>query len=134
MKETDIQYYIAIAKEAAKRSKASRLQVGAVLVNENHINAVGYNGTPSGWSNICEIDDKTVPEVIHGEMNALFKFVNEGISTKGCSLFLTHSPCLDCAKALYLAGVSNIYYVDEYRSLDGIDFLRKGGCQVKKIG
>ena len=134
----DIETYMWLAQRASSRSKAERLKVGAVLVNPNRIMAFGYNGTPSGWDNCCEIAHEdgsliTKPETIHAELNALFKFVTEGISTKGCSLFLTHSPCLPCAQSLFLSQLHQVYYHEDYRSDAGVHFLRKAGINVTKV-
>ena len=135
--DQDIEYYLQVAKLTALRSRAKRLKVGAVLVNSDRVMAVGYNGTPAGWDNECELHTPTglitKPEVIHGELNALFKFVNNGISTTGTTMFLTHSPCIDCARALYLAKLHAIYYLVDYRSGDGVEFLRKAGISVEQL-
>ena len=134
MSPADIQTYIDMAKAVSQRSHATRLQVGAILVNSDRIMSIGYNGTPAGWENRCEDEHlNTLPEVIHAEMNCLFKFVQNGISTKDTTMFVTHSPCLECAKPLYLAGISRVYYVDEYRSTSGVDFLRKANIEVVKL-
>lgn len=132
LSRNEIDYYVEVAKVTSKRSRAVRLKVGAVLVSENKIMGIGYNGTPPGWDNACEVPDgsATKPEVIHAEMNCLFKFLNNGIPTKGSTMFLTHSPCLDCAKALFLANVSTVYYVEDYRSRDGVEFLLKANVRV----
>jgi dCMP deaminase len=136
--EAEILYYHDIAQRTAERSKARRLQVGAVLVSTDRIMGIGYNGTPEGWDNNCEDELAdgslvTKPEVIHAEQNALFKFLANGVSAKGATMFLTLAPCVECAKSLYLAQIAGVYYAEEYRSTAGPDFLRKGGIPVTKL-
>lgn len=134
MKDKDVLLYSFFAKEAAKRSHAKRLKVGAVLVNEEDVMVIGYNGTPKDWDNNCETEQNTTkPEVIHAEMNAMFKFMRSGLSTENTTLFMTHSPCIECAKAIHLAKVKVLYYFQEYRSLEGMDFLKKSGVTIIKI-
>ncbi len=134
MKPDDITLYMDFAERAAKRSKANRLKVGAVLVSPDDVMAMGYNGTPKGWCNDCEDENgNTKPEVIHAEINGLFKFLRNGISTKGASMFITHSPCTECAKAIHLSGVSNLYYRHVYRSVAGIDLLKKMNVEVVQL-
>lgn len=133
MKPADIEAYLDDAIRTAQRSKANRLKVGAVLVNPQHIVAKGYNGTPPGWDNACEdADNNTKPETIHAEMNALAKFANEGISIKGSTMFISHCPCMPCATSMWLFGVKRVYYCEDYRSTDGIEFLKKAGVEVIK--
>lgn len=128
----DTEMYMEYARQAASRSYASRLKVGAVLVNRDII-AMGYNGTPRGWDNCCEDDcGNTKPEVIHAEKNAIFKFVQSGISTVGGTLYQTHSPCGPCAQDIALSGIVRVVYENEYRCRDGIDFLVKSGIVVEK--
>ncbi len=136
--QDDIDFYMDVARRAAERSKAVRLKVGAVVVSTDRVMAVGYNGTPKGWDNCCEttLDDGslvTKPEVIHAEMNALFKFLNNGVSTKGATMFMTLSPCIECAKALHLANLTAVYYLEDYRTQAGVEFLRRNGCEVRKL-
>lgn len=139
MKQKDLEFYASVALRAAERSQAERSKVGAVVVNDDHIMATGYNGTPAGWDNCCEIKTEdmsysiTKSEVIHAELNALFKFIRSGLSAKDTTMFITLSPCLECAKSIHLAGVKKVYYLDEYRLKDGIDFLTKAGIQVEKL-
>ncbi len=134
----ELLYYLDVARLTAKRSHAVRCKVGAVLVSTDRVMAVGYNGTPAGWDNCCEnvLEDGslvTKPEVIHAEMNALFKCLNNGISTKGASMFMTLAPCIECAKAMHLANIAGVYYLDEYRSTAGADFLRRVGIPVERL-
>lgn len=116
-------------------SYAKRLQVGAVIVKGNQTIGTGYNGMPTDWENNCEIEKEdgtlvTKPEVLHSEMNALMKVAQSTESTKDATLFCTHAPCIDCAKAIYQAGISTVYYKETYRSEDGLNFLRKSGINV----
>ena len=128
------------AERFAQLSSAVRLQVGAVVVKDNRIISIGYNGTPSGWDNLCEdlvqlSDDtlvtKTKAEVIHAEANAISKLARSNESGVGSSMFITHAPCVDCAKLIYGAGINTVYYRDSYRNDDGIDFLQKCNVDVK---
>jgi dCMP deaminase len=151
MKQKFIDYYMDIAERTAKLSYAKRLQVGSVIVKEHKILATGYNGMPTGWENVCEYEEeilvsdlekgtriektgllKTKPEVLHSEMNSLMKVSKSTESSEGSTLFCTHSPCLDCAKAIYQAGIKVIYYKNSYRSEDGLNFLRTCGVDVHK--
>lgn len=141
MKQKFVDYFMDIADLTAALSYAKRLQVGAVIVKGNQIIGTGYNGTPSGWDNICEytLEDaagydtgKTKPEVIHAESNALMKVARSTESSEGSILFCTHAPCIDCAKLIYQAGIKTVYYKDTYRSEDGINFLVKSGVNLIK--
>ena len=135
-----------VAEETSALSYAKRLQVGCVIVKDRRILSIGYNGTPSGWDNCCEhtLHDrmgydtgKTKPEVLHAESNALMKLCQSNESSTGSTAFVTHAPCMDCAKLLYQAGIAEVIYRDEYRSIDGVEFLKKCGVKVwrkKKIG
>lgn len=117
-------------------SYAKRLKVGAVIVKgDSQIIATGYNGMPAGWDNICELELedgtlKTRPEVLHAEMNSLMKVAQSTESSKGATLFCTHAPCMDCAKAIYQAGISTVYYKEKYRDDSGLKFLSKGDVNV----
>lgn len=146
MKRKFIDYYMDVALRTAELSSARKLKVGAIIVKDNRIISIGYNGTPSGWSNDCEewIDDtnpfsdydrilKTKPEVIHAEQNALYKLSGSNECGKGASLFTTHSPCIECAKGIYATGITNVYYHYDYRSDAGIVMLNKCGIEVVKI-
>ena len=129
------------AERFAQLSSAKRLQVGAVVVNDNRIISIGYNGMPSGWTNECEEsvqgeDDtiylKTKDEVIHAEANAILKLARDGERGNGASLFCTHAPCIHCAKLIYGAGISKVYYRNTYRDTLGLDFLQKCGIDIEK--
>ena len=119
-------------------STARRLKVGALIVKDDRIISIGYNGMPSGWDNNCELEledgtIKTKPEVLHAEMNSLMKLARSNESGLDASMFITHSPCIDCAKGIYQAGIKEVYYANEYRDTAGIEFLQKCGVLVKKI-
>ena len=148
MKPKFIDYYMNIAQLTAQLSYAKRLQVGAVIIKGNQILSSGYNGMPSGWENVCEVkvpeqidpDTRTItpehvkskPEVLHAERNALDKVAMSNESTLGAVMFTTHAPCLECAKSIYNTGITDVYYKEEYRSNDGINFLKKTGVHVHK--
>ena len=140
MKDKFVDLYMKMAQDVSQLSYARRLKVGTVIVKDNVV-TFGYNGTPAGWDNNCEdelIDErwyvtlKTKPEVLHSEANALMKIAKSTISSEGATLFCTHSPCIDCAKMIYQAGIFTVYYRDEYKSSDGIEFLKKSGVDVKQ--
>ena len=138
MKEKFIDAHMKAAEVYAQLSSAKRLQVGCVVVKDNTIIGIGYNGMPSGWTNDCEIEldngeTKTKPEVLHAETNAIAKIARSTNSSEGAALFVTHAPCLDCAKIIHQAGINSVYYRNTYRSTDGIDFLEKCNINVKKV-
>lgn len=115
-----------IAETVSKMSYAKRLQVGAIVVKDNRIISIGYNGTPAGWDNNCEDEDnKTKPEVIHAEANAILKLASSNESGKDSVMFLTHAPCMNCAKLIYSAGITHIHYKNEYRDQSGVEFLKR---------
>ena len=147
-----------VAKRFALLSSARRLQVGAIIVKDDRIISIGYNGMPSGWSNECEdllegydsrdfntpdctYDEttkkwsklKTKDEVIHAEANAIAKLAKSTESGANSTMFLTHAPCIHCAKQIYTAGVKIVYYEKSYRDDGGIQFLRKCGIEVYKV-
>ena len=137
MKPKFVDYYMSMAELTSTLSYAKRLQVGSVIVRGHQILAAGYNGMPTDWENNCEIELedgslKTKPEVLHSEMNALMKVAQSTESTKDAVLFCTHAPCIDCAKAIYQAGIATVYYKETYRSEDGLNFLRKSGINVNR--
>jgi dCMP deaminase len=130
------------AERFSQLSSAKRLQVGAVVVKDNRIISIGYNGMPSGWTNECEdivqhSDDTvklvTKDEVIHAEANAIIKLARDGERGNGSSLFCTHAPCIHCAKLIHGAGIDKVYYRDSYRDELGIDFLKKCKITVEKV-
>lgn len=117
--------YLNIAKEISTLSHCERSKVGALIVKDNNIISFGYNGTPAGMDNCCERHGVTVAEVIHAEMNAILKAAKTGHSVDGASLYLTLSPCVDCAKLILQSGIKRVVYIDQYRKTDGIDFLKQ---------
>ena len=134
MKKKWIDAFMDTAERFAQLSSAKRLQVGAVVVQDNRIISIGYNGTPAGWTNECEGDDgKTKGEVIHAEENAILKLARDGERGNGADLFCTHAPCIQCAKLIYGAGIQKVYYRDTYRDTLGIDFLQKCGIDVEQV-
>jgi dCMP deaminase len=141
MKQKWIDAFMDTAERFAQLSSAKRLQVGAVVVKDNRIISIGYNGMPSGWDNNCEqivqhsddtVELKTKDEVIHAEANAISKLAKSGDSGNGAYLFCTHAPCIHCAKIVYGAGISKVFYRDSYRDDSGIDFLTKCNIEVTK--
>ena len=134
-----------MAERVAQQSSATRLKCGVIIVTNSGDGAIfiGYNGTPTGWDNICENEEwdsngfkrlKTKPEVLHAEMNALTKVARSTLSCEGAVLFTTHSPCIECAKAIYQSGIREVYYKHKYRIEDGIIFLRKCGVSINELG
>lgn len=117
--------YLNIAKEVSSLSHCERSKVGAVLVKDGNIIAFGYNGTPSGMSNCCERDNITIPEVIHAEMNAILKAARFGYAVGEADMYLTLSPCSECAKLILQSGIKRVVYLEQYRKTDGIDFLKQ---------
>jgi dCMP deaminase len=128
-----IEAYMKVAETFANLSTATRLQVGAIVVKDDRIISIGYNGMPSGWDNCCEEEGKTKPEVLHAESNAIAKLARSPESGEGASIFITHSPCIDCAKLIYQSGIATVYYKNDYRSTQGIEFLNKSNIEVVKI-
>jgi len=133
MKEKFIDAYMDVAERFAQLSSATRLQVGAIVVKDDRIISIGYNGMPSGWDNVCEHEGKTKAEVLHAESNAIAKLAKSPESGEGASIFITHSPCIDCAKLIYQSGITTVYYKNEYRSTQGIDFLNKSNIEIIKV-
>jgi len=169
MKDKYIELYMDLAERIAQTSYAVRTKAGAIIVKDDII-VYGYNGTPSGWDNVCEYREYmssdaggwlspdemqlrrpyeinvfgepyqryalvTKPEVLHAEMNAISKIAKSTISSEGATMFVTCSPCMECAKAIYQAGITTVYYRDKYRLLHGLEFLEKSNIrtiQVKK--
>jgi dCMP deaminase len=134
--------YMATAETFAELSYARRLHVGAIIVKDDRIISIGYNGMPAGWDNDCEdviqnSDDttslKTKPEVLHAETNAIAKLAKSTESGFNATMFITHAPCLDCAKLIYQSGINSVFYRDAYRSEDGITFLKASGITVEQI-
>jgi dCMP deaminase len=156
MKQKWVDAFMDTAERFAQLSSAVRLKVGAVVVKDNRIISIGYNGMPSGWTNECETkiycDDGdwseqqlpkdadvwkkyklvTKDEVIHAEANAIIKLARDGESGNGASLFCTHAPCIHCAKLIHGAGIKTVYYRESYRDTLGLDFLEHCNIEVKK--
>ena len=147
--------HLETAEVYARLSKARRLQVGAIIVKDNRVISIGYNGTPAGWDNNCEeeikvtedcyLDNsgasypitttslKTKPEVIHAEANAIAKLARSNESGLDSTMYITHAPCFDCAKLIYTAGIKKVYFRNHYRNEDGINFLTKCNVEVEKL-
>lgn len=126
------------AQTFAKLSSAQRLKVGAIIVKDDRIISIGYNGMPAGWSNICEdvLEDgslKTKSEVLHAESNAIAKLASSNESGKDADIFITHAPCIECAKLIYQSGIKNVYYDQKYRDDSGLEFLRVSGVGVEQL-
>jgi dCMP deaminase len=174
MKQRMIDAYMRAAEVFAGLSHARRLHVGAIVVKDDRIISIGYNGMPSGWDNDCEHKEymssdaggwldpeeieerwpfeetiivandnesfettvryrlKTKPEVLHAETNAIAKLAKSNESGLGATMFITHAPCLDCAKLIYQSGISSVLYRDSYRSMEGVEFLNKSGVKVEQ--
>jgi dCMP deaminase len=141
MKQKWVDAFMDTAERFAQLSSAVRLKVGAVVVKDNRIISIGYNGMPSGWTNECEniiqhsddtITTVTKDEVIHAEANAIIKLARDGESGNGASLFCTHAPCIHCAKLIHGAGIKTVYYRESYRDTLGLDFLEHCNIEVKK--
>jgi len=170
MKEKFVKAYMKTAKIFADLSTAEKLKVGAIVVKDNRIVSIGYNGTPAGWDNTCEdvewcsgggwlspeeIEEgwpyegtytdsagnvmsgryrlKTKPEVIHAERNSLDKLARDNEGGNGAYMFITHAPCLECAKSIFGAGIKEVFYSEEYRSVDGLEFLKKCNINTTKV-
>ncbi len=122
--------YLEMAQVWAKNSYCKRRQVGALIVKDRMIISDGYNGTPSGFENICEDDSGiTKPYVLHAEANAITKVAKSGNSSQGSTLYVTASPCMECAKLIIQAGIKRVVYMDEYRLRDGIELLERAGVE-----
>ena len=149
MKQRLINAYMQTAEIFAELSHARRLHVGAIVVKDDRIISIGYNGMPAGWDNNCEdevLDSysgfegaihstrlKTKPEVLHAETNAIAKLAKSNESGMGATMFITHAPCLDCAKLIYQSGIQSVFYRDNYRSTAGVEFLKKSGIDAEQL-
>lgn len=150
MKPKMIQAHMKSAEVYAELSTARRMKVGSIIVKDDRIISIGYNGMPSGWDNTCEEEVlwgnkdgkqiqysnpvlKTKPEVLHAEANAIAKVARSPESSEGATMFITCSPCLDCAKLIYQSGISTVYYRDNYRSDEGLRFLSQTDIVVKQL-
>ena len=147
MKEKFKQTYMKTAKVFSELSHARRLHVGAIVVKDDRIISIGYNGMPAGWDNDCEdpvydfnsngkmdvVGLKTKPEVLHAESNAIAKLAKSNESGLGADIFITHAPCIECAKLIYQSGINNVYYGENYRDDSGIEFLKKSGVKIEQL-
>ena len=125
--------YLEMAEVWAQNSYCKRRKVGALLVKDRMIISDGYNGTPSGFENICEDEDGvTKPYVLHAEANAITKVAQSGNSSKGATLYVTASPCMECAKLIIQSGITRVVYRDAYRLDDGVQLLRRAGIEVEQ--
>lgn len=144
MKDKHLKAFMKTAYTFAECSHALRLKVGAVIVKDNRIISIGYNGTPHGWDNECEYKsffegDKqlaepklvTRSEVLHAETNAIAKLARSNESGDGATLVTTHAPCMECAKLIYQSGIKQVIFAEEYRNFDGISFLNSCGVSTK---
>jgi len=123
-----------MARVWATNSYCKRRQVGALIVKDRMIISDGYNGTPSGFENECEDEnDHSKPYVLHAEANAITKVAKSNNSSEGSTLYITASPCMDCAKLIIQAGIIRVVYADEYRIVDGIELLEKAGIEIVQM-
>lgn len=123
--------YLRMAQIWAENSYCKRRQVGALVVKDKMIISDGYNGTPSGFDNVCEDETNTTyPYVLHAEANAITKLARSSNNSDGATLYVTASPCIECAKLIIQAGIKRVIYGEEYRLSDGLDLMRKAGIEV----
>lgn len=126
--------YMRMARIWAENSYCVRRQVGALLVKDKMIISDGYNGTPSGFENVCEDDNNvTKPYVLHAEANAITKVARSSNSSEGATLYVTASPCIECAKLIIQSGITRVVYGEKYRIMDGVELLKKAGIEVEFI-
>lgn len=141
MRKTEKEVLMENAVSWSRRSYCKRLQVGAVISREGRVVSSGYNGTIKGSENCCETEISneqgtvlvTRPEVFHAEANAILFAARDGISTKGCEIFITHAPCIDCSKMIVQAGIVKVFYKYNYSKQNGVEFLKKAGITVLKL-
>jgi dCMP deaminase len=143
MKTKLINAYMKTAETFAELSHARRLHVGAIIVKDDRIISIGYNGMPAGWDNNCEFEYTdaqtkqtslvTRKEVLHAETNAIAKLARSGESGLDGDLFITHAPCMDCAKLIYQSGIRRVWFRTAYRDNSGLDFLKRSGLQVEQV-
>ena len=120
-----------MARNWAENSYCKRRQVGALVVKDKMIISDGYNGTPSGFENICEENDITKPYVLHAEANAITKLARSSNNSDGSTLYVTASPCIECAKLIIQAGIKRVVYAEKYRLNDGIQLMERAGIKVE---
>ncbi len=129
------QRYLEMARIWAKNSYCTRRQVGALVVKNNMIISDGYNGTPSGFENVCEDNNGvTKPYVLHAEANAITKLARSNNNSDGATIYITASPCIECAKLIIQAGIKRVVYGEKYRLMDGIELLERAGIEVVYLG
>jgi len=165
MKQKFIDAHMKVAEVYAQLSHAVRLKVGAIVVKDNRVISIGYNGTPAGWDNCCEeyefimegpdtdyqtmvdggytfgadrdtvgyVKSTTKPEVIHAESNAIAKLAKNHESGDQATMFITHAPCIECAKLIFTAGIKSVFYRNTYRDKSGIEFLKKCNVEVNQV-
>lgn len=128
------QRYLQMADTWAQNSYCKRRQVGALLVKDQMIISDGYNGTPSGFENVCEDENNhTKPYVLHAEANAITKVAKSGNSSNGATLYVTSSPCLECSKLIIQAGIKRVVFTESYRLEDGINLLKRANIEIKQV-
>ena len=125
MKDTYIRAHLEAARAYGELSTADRLKVGCLIVKDDRIISIGYNGMPSGGSNVCEENNVTKPEVLHAETNAITKLAKSTESGEGSAMFCTYAPCVDCAKLILQSGIREFHYEHRYKSSDGLDLLEQ---------
>ncbi len=126
--------YLQMAKIWAQNSYCQRRQVGALVVKDGMVISDGYNGTPSGFENICEDENNvTKPYVLHAEANAITKLARSNNNSDGSTIYITASPCSECAKLIIRAGIKRVVYGEQYRLTDGIDLLKRAGIDVEYL-
>ena len=129
------QRYLRMARIWAENSYCQRRQVGALVVKDQRIISDGYNGTPSGFENICEdADGVTKPYVLHAEANAITKLARSSNNSDGATIYITASPCIECAKLIIQAGIKRVVYGEKYRLTDGLDLLKRAGVEIEYLG
>jgi len=129
------QRYLQMARIWAQNSYCQRRQVGALVVKEGMIISDGYNGTPSGFENVCEDDNGlTKPYVLHAEANAITKLARSSNNSDGATIYITASPCIECAKLIIQAGIRRVVYGEKYRLTDGVELLERAGIEVVYLG
>ena len=124
MKSKFIEAHLKVARVYGQLSTAVRLKVGCIIVKNDRIVSIGYNGMPSGASNVCEVDGESKPEVLHAEANAITKLAKSTESSSGAYMFTTYGPCLDCAKLIFQSDIKEFHYEFDYKNQKGVDFLK----------
>ena len=128
------QRYLEMARIWAQNSYCQRRQVGALVVKNGMIISDGYNGTPSGFENICEDNNVTKPYVLHAEANAITKLARSSNNSEGATIYITASPCIECARLIIQSGIKRVVYGEKYRLTDGVDLLERAGIEVVYLG